>query len=219
MQELARTNRIDITLLRRDIKQWLTKGVLRDSEMTQDFRVAMTQLCLGRMEVPSAEAAIEIPITQWLKGELRAIGALKNAPITARITRHNGRAMLRSACRWLRKCGQHGLCLTLDIRSLGKTRRAAGDRLYYSPGAVMDGFEVLRQLIDDAEHFSGMLLVVLADNTLIGDDRSRSLNAYLALKMRVWDDVRAESRDDPLMPLVRLVPSPFPVRGEFEALP
>jgi hypothetical protein len=63
----------------------------------------------------------------------------------------------------------------------------------------------LRQLIDDSEHFSGLLLVVLADEGLIDEgDRKRSLNAYAALKMRVWPDVRAESRDNPLAPLIQL---------------
>jgi hypothetical protein len=94
--------------------------------------------------------------------------------------------------------------VTLDIRQLGKTGAAVGSGLRYSPAAVMDGFEVLRQLIDDAEHFAGLLLVVIADDTLIGDDLKRSLGAYQALKMRIWDDVRPEGRDNPLAPLVRL---------------
>jgi hypothetical protein len=68
----------------------------------------------------------------------------------------------------------------------------------------LDAFEVLRQLIDDAEHFAGLLLVVLADDALIGDDPKRSVGAYPALKMRIWDDVRPEGRDNPLAPLVRL---------------
>ena len=73
----------------------------------------------------------------------------------------------------------------------------------------MDAFEVLRQIIDDSEHFGGLLLVVLADQSLIGDDPKRSLNAYFALKMRIWSDVRPEGRDNPLAPLVVLGEQPF----------
>ena len=112
--------------------------------------------------------------------------------------------MLRSLCRWLRLCGRRGLCVTLDVRQLGKTGRAIETGLRYSPAAVLDAFEVLRQLIDDIEHFAGLLLVVLADEALIGDDPKRSVDAYQALKMRIWDDVRPEGRDNPLAPLVRL---------------
>ncbi len=204
MAELATANRIDITLLRREVRQWLTEEILRDSQMTQDFRVAMAQMCLLQMEPLSSETTLEIPIIEWLKGRLRAISALKSAPINAKITRYNGRAMLRSLCRWLHKSGKHGLCLALDIRQLGRTGKSTDGRFRYSPGSVMDGFEVLRQLIDEAEHFTGMQLVVLADGSLTGDDDRRSLDAYLALKMRIWNDVRAEGRDDPLAPLVQL---------------
>ena len=96
---------------------------------------------------------ITAPVLEWLRGELRRVGALKETSITAKITRHNGRAMLRSLCRWLRLCGRRGLCASLDIRQLAKTGATAGDGIRYSPAAIMDGFEVLRQLIDDGEHF------------------------------------------------------------------
>jgi hypothetical protein len=208
IQDMADCNRLDVTLLRRDFRQWLSAEVMRDTEMTQDFRVAMTQLCLLRLEPEDPQLGITTPILQWLYGELRRIGALKQTFITARITRHNGRAMLRSLCRWLRLCGQQGLCACLDIRQLGKTGPAVGNGIRYSPAAVMDAFEVLRQVVDDSEHFAGLLLVVLADRALIGDDTKRSLDAYLALKMRIWSDVRPESRDNPLAPLVILAGQP-----------
>src|SRR5438552_14827680 len=50
IQHMAECNDLDVTLLRRDFRQWLTAEVMRDTEMTQDFRVAMTQLCLQRLE-------------------------------------------------------------------------------------------------------------------------------------------------------------------------
>jgi hypothetical protein len=208
IQDVADHNRLDVTLLRRDFRQWLTAEVMRDTEMTQDFRVAMTQLCLQRLEPDDAQLGITHPVLQWLRGELRRIGALKQTFITARITRYNARAMLRSLCRWLRLCGWRGLCATLDIRQLGRPGPAIGDGIRYSPGAVLDAFEVLRQIIDDSEHFGGLLLVVLADQSLIGDDTKRSLDTYSALKMRIWSDVRPEGRDNPLAPLVVLAGLP-----------
>jgi P-loop Domain of unknown function (DUF2791) len=160
------------------------------------------------LEPEDPQLGITAPVLQWLCGELRRIGALKQIFITTRITRHNGRAMLRSLCRWLRLCGRRGLCASLDIRRLGKTGVAAGEGVRYSPAAVLDAFEVLRQVIDDSEHFGGLLLVVLADQALIGEDAKRSLDAYLALKLRVWSDVRPERRDNPLAPLVVLAGQP-----------
>jgi P-loop Domain of unknown function (DUF2791) len=219
LDEVAERNSVDVTLMRRDFRRWLTAEVMRDAEMTQDFRVAITRLCLRRLEPEDSQPGITTPVLEWLRGELRRIGALKEASITAKITRHNGRAMLRSLCRWLQLCGWRGLCVTLDIRQLSKTGSAAGDGLRYSPAAVMDGFEVLRQLIDDEEHFTGLMLAVLADESLVGEDRRRSLDAYLALKMRIWDDVRPEDRDNPLAPLVKLAGQSAPASMEGTAAP
>jgi P-loop Domain of unknown function (DUF2791) len=203
----AERNGVAVTLLRRSVQQWLTADIMQDPAMSQDFCLAMTQLCLRRLDT---QPGIATPVLEWLRGELPRIGALKSTFIAAKITRHNGRAMLRSLCRWLRLCGRQGLCVTLDIRQLGKTGAAVGNGRKYSPAAVMDGFEVLRQLIDDSEHFAGLLLVVLADEALIGDDAKRSVGAYQALKMRIWDDVRPEGRANPLAPLVRFAGSTSP---------
>src|SRR5271157_4603542 len=202
IQDLAEWNSVDVTLLRRDFRQWLTAELMRDTAMTQDFRAAMTQLCLRRLEPEVGQPGSAV--LDWLRGELRRISALKQTFIAARISRQNGRATLRSLCRWLSLCGRRGLLVGLDIRQLAKTGAAVGGGIKYSPAAVLDAFEVLRQVIDDCEHFTGLLLVVLANRALIGDDLRRSLDAYTALKMRIWDDVRPEGRDNPLAPLVVL---------------
>jgi hypothetical protein len=68
----------------------------------------------------------------------------------------------------------------------------------------MDCYEVLRQVIDEAEHFAGLFLVVLADEAFLSDDPRRSLGQYTALQMRIWDDVRPKDAENPLAPLVRV---------------
>jgi BREX system ATP-binding protein BrxC/D len=204
LAEAAAYNGIDELLFRRELNRWLTDDVMRDHTMSQDFRLAMTRLCLTRLEPNDGEFGAADPVLKWLRGELARVGPLRPISITAKITRHNGRAMLRSLCRWLRLCGRKGICLTLDIRQVLRARAPPAEGVRYSAAAVIDAFEVLRQLIDDAEAFQGLLVVVLADEALTGLDPKRSLNAYDALKMRVWDDVRAAGRDNPLAPLVRL---------------
>jgi hypothetical protein len=204
LQDVAAQNGIDELLFRRELNRWLTDDVMRDHAMSQDFRIAMTRLCLTRLEPDDRDIGVVAPVLEWLRGELRRVGPLRQVAITAKITRHNGRAMLRSLCRWLRLCGRKGICLTLDIRQILRTRIAPAEGVRYSAAAVIDAFEVLRQLIDDAETFQGLMVIVLADEALTGFDPKRSLNAYDALKMRVWDDVRATGRDNPLAALVRL---------------
>jgi hypothetical protein len=218
---VAEANGIDATILRRDLQRWLTKELMRDTRMAQDFRAALTQLCMQRFEPPSDEAAGNRAILiEWLRGETRTLGALRKLQISGRIGRHNARAMLRSLCRWLRLCGHAGLCVSLDIRDLTRPRPgSAGSRVRYTPTAVMDAYEVLRQLVDDADHMEGLLLVVTADEAFVDGDPRRSIEAYVALKMRIYDDVRARGRDNPLAPLVRLELSSMPgANGQAEGV-
>ncbi len=204
LQDVAAHNGIDELLFRRELNRWLTDDVMRDHTMSQDFRIAMTRLCLTRLEPDDRDIGVVDPVLDWLHGELRRVSSLRQISITAKITRHNGRAMLRSLCRWLRLCGRKGICLTLDIRQILRAGTTPSEGVRYTAAAVIDAFEVLRQLIDDTETFQGLMVIVLADEALTGLDPKRSLNAYDALKMRVWDDVRATGRDNPLAALVRL---------------
>src|SRR3546814_7833628 len=140
---------------------------MRENSMAQDFRVAMTQLCLRRLVPPEdAQTGVVEPVVEWLRGELRTIGILRQYQINSKITRHNAREMLRSLCCWLRLSGVPGIAFVLDIRQLARTGAAVGDGLKYSPAAGMDAFEVLRQVIDDADRFEGLFLAVLARETL-----------------------------------------------------
>ena len=108
-QDLAAHNDLDERLLRREFNRWLTEDVMRDRTMGQDFRIAMTSLCLMRLELDDGESGLAASLLEWLRGELRRVAVLRQTSITAKITRHNGRAMLRSLCRWLRLCGRKGI--------------------------------------------------------------------------------------------------------------
>ncbi|MCC6920868.1 MAG: DUF2791 family P-loop domain-containing protein [Alphaproteobacteria bacterium] len=211
VQALSAANDVDPTILRREKNQWLTSEIMREPGMAQDFRIAMTRLCEERF-VPESPlgASAAPPVLEWLKGDLRAIGPLKSAQIFAKITRTNARPMLRSLCRWLRMLGHGGLMLTIDIRRLAMSLPAGSPGIRYTAAAVMDAFEVLRQLIDNADQFDGLFLVVIAGEPFIGNDQKRSIEAYTALKMRIWDDVRARDRDNPLSPLTTLAWSTAP---------
>ncbi|MGH7043100.1 MAG: hypothetical protein ACREFY_13360, partial [Acetobacteraceae bacterium] len=87
---------------------------------------------------------------------------------------------------------------------LHDTAPAAAGELRYSPAAVMDTYEMLRELIDDAEHLPGLFVVVAANETLVGGEPRRALAQYPALQMRVWPDVRPGEGQNPVAPMVRL---------------
>jgi len=206
LAEIAEANKVDATILRREFNRWLTTDLMKDTSMAQDFRIAVSQLCLNRLVSPGHESEGVAPILEWLRGELRVLSPLKSANIYSRITRHNARAMLRSLCRWLALAGHNGLLLTLNIRQLTRTASVLAEGMRYTSGAVMDAYEVLRQLVDDADLFERFFVVVFADDAFICNDRKRSVDAYTALKMRIWDDVRARAQDNPLAPMVIIEP-------------
>jgi hypothetical protein len=214
MQALAQEFGVAATLLDRSRDQWLSRDLWGDATLAQDFRSAMLCLCIARLEPDSltpdtGSAAPGSPIMQWLHGEKIGLAMLRQYEIAARINRTSARAMLVSLCHFLRKAGSNGLLLTLDLRpalrvaAAGAVPPPAGS-LRYTQAAVMDLYEVLREVIDDIEHLPGLFLLGLADQALLAGDRRRTLDNYKALEMRIWPDVRPGDRQNPLAPLVTL---------------
>lgn len=197
--ELAAAFDIAPGIMTRHRDQWLSRDLWDDPVLARDFRAALIALCLARLDPRDGGLEVNTPVRQWLRGEKPLLSALREYDITARINRANARAMLISLCHFLRKAGASGLLLTLDLRP---ATRKADTPVRYSPAAVMDLYEMLRELIDDMEHLPGLFLLGLADQALIAGDRRRTLDTYKALEMRIWPDVRPGDRQNPLAPLV-----------------
>ena len=49
IEVIAAYNRVDKWLFRRELNTWLTEEIMQDRAMTEDFRIAMAQLCLTRL--------------------------------------------------------------------------------------------------------------------------------------------------------------------------
>ncbi len=199
---LAEANGVATHLVRRQLMQALSREVWDEPRLTLDFRYAMIALLEARLS--DEDAVLSEAVINWLKGTLRTLGHVRQAQIGRRIGRQNARAVLASLCHWVRLCGDAGVLLLIDIRQLHRERRAVTEGIVYTPAAVMDCYEVLRQLIDDVEHFPGLFVAALADDAFLSDDPKRSLSQYTALQMRIWDDVRPQQGDNPLAPLVRI---------------
>jgi hypothetical protein len=134
------------------------------------------------------------------------MSALKSSSIYRRIARHNARQMLYSLPHWLAVNGRSGLLVVLDASRLGVARRPALDErsgIYYTRLALLDAYEVLRQLVDSTDELSRCCVVVVAAPELLTDE-SRGLDAYSALKLRIFDEVRDRRRDNPYSSLVRI---------------
>jgi BREX system ATP-binding protein BrxC/D len=202
MPELAQHFGVAPNLLAHSRDQWLTRDLWDDASLAQDFRAALLGMCLDRLSPEGTSEGPDSPVMQWLRGEKVGLALLRRYDIAARITRNSARGMLISLCHFLRKVGCHGLILVLDLRPALRAASADETRVRYSPAALMDLYEVLREIIDDIEHLPGLFVLTVTDQTLLVGDRRRTLDTYKALEMRIWPDVRPGDRQNPLAPLV-----------------
>jgi hypothetical protein len=114
--------------------------------------------------------------------------------------------LLLSLAHWLAANGRAGLVVVLDIRRLGFARRPGPEErqgYYYTKAALVDAYEVLRQLVDNTDEMANCMFVVVASPSFVSDP-ARGLDAYQALKLRIFDEVRDVNRDNPFSSLVRL---------------
>ena len=172
----------------------------RDYGMVQEFRTAMLRLCQAQLRSGQVVDAEHTAVLDWLRGDLRQISVLKSALIFRRIGRHNARQLLFSLAHWLAVNDRAGLVLVVNIRRLGFARRPSPEErqgYYYTKAALLDAYEVLRQLVDNTDEMANCIAVVVAAPEFLSD-LPRGLDAYQALKLRIYDEVRDLNRDNPL---------------------
>jgi len=204
--DVAADHDVDPRELYRSVRRKLEQTLLPDTSLPRELRRALLRLAqarLGTGDVHRAEAQV---VQDWLTGERVALRELRAAMIYARIGRHNARTMLTSVGRLLLRSGRRGLVLHLDLARLAEARRPPVPErtgVYYTKAAVLDAYELLRQLIDATDDLLGMLIVAVVPPELVSDEK-RGLPSYTALQLRVADEVRDRRRANPFASLVRL---------------
>lgn len=204
LEHLAAFNDYDVNELWRVLDRALQEEILKDYEMAREFRVAMLRLCQAQVDRSDATRTEREFVLLWLRGELRLISSLKQARIFQKIARHNARDMLLSLPRWLVKTGKTGLVLDLDIRRCAISKRPDDSLVFYSKAAALDVYEVLRQLIDATDELTSSFVLVTAAPETLTDPKRGIEGWHIALKLRIWDEVRDRERTNPLAALIRI---------------
>lgn len=205
LERIAALNEFDESEIRLTFQRRLQSEILRDYEMTMEFRRAMMRLCQAQVDSSPFAQEDKDAVLAWLRGELRLISALRQAAIFQKIARHNARDMLFSLARWVVKTGQSGLFLDLDIRRCSVSRRPPEpEGVFYTKAACLDVYEVLRQLIDATDELNSCLVVVSTAAETLTDPQRGIEHNYPALKMRIWNEVRDRHRANPFAALFRL---------------
>ncbi len=188
------------------MRRQLESALLRDSALAREFRLAVLRLCQAELGTGDVTTAERDAVIAWLRVEPVALRWLRSASLHSRIARSNARSMLVSLAAWRAAVAGTGVVLDLDLERLATARRPpveqrTGD--YYSKAAVLDAYEVVRQLVDATDVLRNAFVAVTLPPELVTDD-ARGLPAYSALHLRVVDEVRDRRRANPFAALVRL---------------
>jgi hypothetical protein len=111
-----------------------------------------------------------------------------------------------SLAAWHAQVSGSGVVVDLDLTRLALTRRPPLEQrvgVYYSKAAVLDAYEVLRQLVDATDSLRSAYVAITLPPEAVTDE-SRGLPAYSALQLRVVDEVRDRRRANPFAALVRM---------------
>jgi transposase-like protein len=204
--EVARAYDIDARELYRSVRRQLERSLLHDNTLPRELRRALLRLAqahLGEGDASPEEAQV---VRDWLVGEPVALRDLREVLIHGRIGRHNARDLLTSVGGLLQRAGHRGLVIYLDLTRLAESRRPAVPErtgIYYTKMAVLDTYELLRQLIDGTDDLVGVIVVAVVPPELVTDE-NRGLPSYAPLQLRVADEVRDRRRANPYASLVRL---------------
>ena len=201
--QLAEANQVEPQMLLLELKQAIWKRVFKQGNLSKDFRVAMTHLCIAELSGGQDGATAIQVLTDWLTGRNKAVSAVKPFQIFRRINRATGRYFYESLANWVRFAGYPGIVILLDAERLMLARNPRDNGLFYSKAAVIDTYEVLRQFIDGADHLNGCFLAVVPAIEFL-EDQARGISAYEALKFRVFDEVRDKYLVNPMASLTRI---------------
>ncbi len=207
LEAISAANDVEESQIALDLRRVLPRAVTRNRRMSRDFRLAMTHLCLTEMggEGQNPEA---MPLLEWLTGRSRRVSNVRAYTIYNGIVRTNARHFLESLLYWVRFAGHSGTMVLLDDARVTLRRNPRDGLRFYSRSAVMDHYELLRELIDGTDRSPGLFMVILAtDDFLDPDERGKGFVIYRALLGRIAEEVRDRNRPNPMSALVRLAES------------
>ena len=204
LEEISAANDVPESQVALDLRRRLPAAVTQNRGMSRDFRLAMTQLCITEMG-GTAQNHEAVPLVEWLTGVNRRVSSVRHYLIYNGILRTNARHFLESLLYWIRFVGYSGTAIILDASRVTLRRNPRDGLRFYSRSAVMDHYELLRELIDGADRLDGLMMVVLAGEDFLDDDiRGKGFSIYQALRSRIADEVRSRTQANPLATLVRL---------------
>ena len=209
LEAIGNASGVDESLIRLELRGPLFRAITQNAGMSRDFRMAMTHLCLTEMS-GAGQNQEAVPLIEWLTGVNRRVSNVRRYSIYNSIARTNARHFLESLFFWVRFVGYSGTGVILDNSRVTLRQNPRDGLRFYSRSAVMDHYELLRELIDGTDRLAGVLMVVLSNEEFLNDEmRGKGFSIYQALRSRIADEVRSRTQANPMATLVRLTDGPF----------
>ena len=204
LEAISTANAVEESHIALRLDRVLPGAVTQNRNMSRDFRVAMTHLCLTEMG-GYGQNQEEAPLIEWLTGRSRRVSNVRAYQIYNSIARTNARHFLESLLYWVRFAGFPGTVVLFNDSRLTLRSNPRDGLRFYSRAAAMDHYELLRELIDGTDRLEGLFVLVTATEDFLDDDpRSKGFSIYQALRGRIADEVWDRSQANPMSTLVRL---------------
>lgn len=139
---------------------------------------------------------------KWLTGEKLERFEKQRTSLFEFLQKSNARYWLNALIKMLNFAGIRGLVILLDDLEVLTEKNSEG-KFIYTPNAVKDTYELLRQLIDDMELLNSFLLILAGDRILIDNDK-RGLKSYEALWMRLQTGFVLRDKFNPFADMVNI---------------
>jgi hypothetical protein len=164
------------------------RGLLKLTQLNRSFSTAITHLCqdyLGLRELPVRDKQT---LYDWLTGKHADSATLRRMQVYTRLDRYNGRQMLGSLFAFVRLAGYSGTLICIDAAEALVADKPGTSLAMYSRIARNDAYELMRQLIDEADYLPSTLFVIAARPELFKSE-DRGVKTYYALWLRIQQEI------------------------------
>jgi archaellum biogenesis ATPase FlaH len=166
-------------------------NTFKDSDLSPSF---FTFACIITRDRMIDENEVSTSMAKnWLMGEKLERLERRSTSLFERLQRTNARYWLNSLIALLNYSGVKGFVVLIDDLEVLTKKDEEFGKFIFTPNQVKDFYELIRQIIDDAELLNQFFMVIAGDRSLI-DDEKRGFKSYEALWMRLQTGLVSSGR-------------------------
>jgi len=178
-----------------------TSQVFKDADFGSSFSAFTYTLVKERM-IHGKNGNLPIAL-RWLSGEKLERHERQSTYLFEKLQKSNARYWLNSLVRLLKLAGWNGLVVLIDDVDVITGRSPDSARFSYTPNAIKDVCELIRQLIDDTELLNSFVLILSGRPSMLLDEK-RGFKSYEALWMRLQSGLVPVNRFNPFADIVNM---------------